>query len=297
MNNKPNKNQKYSRVLGQCCKDFRIAKGFSQTEAVSEDLSISQLSNFEHGNSTLTAATFLGLLQNINVTVFEIQNLYNKRLAKDKDTLLFSEKVSDAYLERNPVKLRKILSEISSAIEAAPHKKKYKLDKVKIEAILSIFDPSYKVPKRDYDFVKQYLFELKEWGEYDILLLGYCVTLFDVGTLSILATHMIDPTHYNSDLHHVKHKIIQTLNNLISIFTEQNQFSLSQKFIGYLENNGIHEYYMYDKTTLEYNKAMLSYKQGNKNSIDIMKKCQDIFEFVGCYNTAQMISQEISSLQ
>jgi Rgg/GadR/MutR family transcriptional activator len=108
---------------------------------------------------------------------------------------------------------------------------------------------------------------------------------------------MIEPTHYNNDLHHIKNKMIQTLNNLISIFTEQNQFSLSQKFIVYLESKGIHEYCMYNKLTLEYNKAMLSYKQGDRSAINIMKKCQTTFAFSGCNDTAQRISQEISYLE
>jgi Rgg/GadR/MutR family transcriptional activator len=297
MNNKPNKNHEHTQILGQCFKDLRIAKGFSQAEAVGENLSISQLSNFERGVSALTTTAFLEALQNINVTTVEIQNIYNNRLTLEKDNLLFNEKISSAYLERNTIKLKNIISNINTILEKHPDKKKYKLDKIKIEAIVFLLNPSYKIPKKDINFVKQYLTDLKEWGEYDILLFGSCVAIFDVATLSILATHMINPTHYNSDLHFLKHKIIQTLNNLISIFTEQNQFSLSQKFINYLENNGIHEYYMYDKTTLEYNKAMLSYKQGNKSSIEMMRKCQEIFEFSGCYNTAQMISQEIANLE
>ena len=292
-----NKNLKHLQILGQCYKDLRISKGFSQDEAALDTISTAQLSNFEHGKSALSAPSFIDILQNINVTTFEIQNLYNSRLLENKDNLLFSSKITDAYMERNSLKLKAVLSEIKAVLIQFPSNKKFKLDKVKCEAILFMLNPEIQIPQKDINFVKQYLYGLKEWGQYDILLLGYCASIFDIMTLADLSSHMINPTNLNSELHYTKHAIIQTLNNLISFFTEKNQFSISQKFINYLEDKGIHEYYMYDKITLQYNKAMLAYKQGDKSALDKMKQYQEIIEACGCYNTAQMIEKELKSLK
>ncbi|MGL5898002.1 MAG: hypothetical protein ACRCZN_13725 [Lactococcus lactis] len=293
MNKKTNKNHKRSQILGKCYKDLRLAKSFTQTEAAGEDISVSQLSNFEHGNSTLTTIAFLEILQNINVTDNEIHNIFNNRLFNEKDNMLFNEKIAKSYLEKNPYMLKRLLCDIEYSISQFPRKKKYKLDKIKIQTLIANFDSSYKVLKVDIDFVKNYLLDLNEWGEYEITLLDTCASIFDIGTLSKLTNQMLSPTSYNYALNCTSHLIVKTLNDIIGIFIKHNQYSLSQKFIDYLEHNGIEEYYMYDKTIFKYNKAKLSYKQGNENEFEIMKKCQHILEFIGCYETAKKIYDEL----
>lgn len=293
MNKKSNKNNKRSQILGKCYKDLRLAKKFSQAEAAGENISVSQLSNFEHGTSTLTTIAFLDILQNINVTDNEIHNMFNNRLLSEKDNMLFNEKMTKSYLEKKPIMLKRLLSDINYSISKFPRKKKYKLDKIKIQSLIANFDLSYTLPKTDIDFVKNYLLSLTEWGEYDITLLDTCASIFDIGTLSKLTTQMINPISYNYGLDCTSHLILKALNNIIDIFIEYKQYSLAQKFVDYLEHKDVEERYMYDKIIFKYNKAKLSYKQGNINEVAIMEECQYILEFIGCYETAEKIYKEL----
>lgn len=295
MKTKKEKQLKFGNILGQCYKDFRLAKGFSQKEAASDDISVSQLSNFENGRTMLTSDVFIATLQNINVTFLEFQNLYNKRL-EPNDILLFNTEVSEAYMNRNISKLENLLSIITDKITQVPNKKKFKLDKIKIQSLIASLDSDFQVPKSDINFVKHYLYALKEWGQYDIWLFGHCFLLFDFITTADLAQKMVDPTSINNDLHYTKHAMFQTLNNIISVSINDKMFSLAEKYINYLENSNIHEYYLYDKLTLRYNKAMLAYKRGNKASIETLKECKRMFEFCDCYYTANLIAQEIKNL-
>ncbi|OUK04995.1 hypothetical protein BZZ03_04280 [Lactococcus petauri] len=72
---------------------------------------------------------------------------------------------------------------------------------------------------------------------------------------------MINPKSSLIKLHYVKHSLIQTVINIIGALIDKENFVYVDTFISYLDKSDIHEYYMYEKLTLIYNKAMLSYKK------------------------------------
>lgn len=107
---------------------------------------------------------------------------------------------------------------------------------------------------------------------------------------------MLNSIHSNARSPIVRKMIIQASLNVLSIFIENRQFQYSQKLIRCLEESNIHEYDMYEKLTLVYQKSRFQYIQGDDAAINIMKKCKEIFEFSECYSTAQMIEAEIQEL-
>lgn len=282
--------------LGQVYKLFRKAKGFTLKEAAGNDISFTQLSNFENGNTMLTADTFFAVLQNINVNTFEFQNAYNSYLSS-RDIMLFSSEITDAYLNKNIAKLKTLLKQVENLIKENPKKKKYILDRVHVEATIAMVKPTYHVPEKDIDYLKNYLFNLKEWGIYDISLLGWCVTTFDVFTLADLTQHMLAPAQMNQKLHYVQQTIIQTVLNVINIFINEKQFTLANNLIHYLDEDKILDYYMYEKFTLIYSKTLLAYEQGDEAALSTMKHCQEILEFCECFNTANMVADEIGKIE
>ncbi|MGL5899985.1 MAG: helix-turn-helix domain-containing protein [Lactobacillaceae bacterium] len=282
--------------IGQVYKEFRKSKGFSQFEASYGIISVSQLSSFEKGKSGLSAKRFLSLLQNINVTAFEFEHAYNHTF-HSTDKLLYSMQISEAFLNHDIGKLKSLSQNLDSLILENPHQTKYKLDKISLEAVISLLDDSYTVKKEDIIYLKNYLLGIKEWGKFEILLLGRCTNLFSTATLSQLAHNMISPIQIASNLHYTRHSIVQTLLTLISSFLEKNQLKIAEQFITYLENIEISEYHMYDKLTLRYNKAVLHYKQGDKTSLSEIKKCQEVLEFTSCFKTSTLINEELKAFE
>ncbi|AYG01073.1 Rgg/GadR/MutR family transcriptional regulator [Lactococcus allomyrinae] len=281
--------------IGEIYRNFRKSKGFSQFDASYGTISVSQLSSFENGNSGLSVKNFLSILQNINVTTFEFEYAYNKTL-NSTDELLYSMQISEAFLSHNIRKLKSISKDIDNSIKKSPQKTKYKLDKISVEAVIAILDKDYIVKKENIIYIRNYLLEIKEWGKFEILLLGRCIAIFDAVTLSILAHNMINPIQITSNLHYTKHSTVQTLLTLISTFIEQKQFGLALEFIEFLENINIAEYHMYDKLTLKYNKALLRYKQGDISALVELEKCQEILEYTDCFKTATIVDEELKLL-
>lgn len=297
------KSEKYSfkeLELGVVFKHLREAKGFSQEEAAGDEISTQHLSNFENGRTILATHHFIVLLDNINVNLFEFQNTYNQHL-QSKDVLLFSTEVADAVMEQNVVHLKQLAEQIAKKLKDKPRNKKLKLDSIRVKSVLYFIDSSHSITQNELDFLVNYLYQLKEWGLYDIQLLSQCAQFIDPIKLMTLTKQMIDPLQENSELHYIKHAVIQCVLNMINVFVSRKAYRPAGKLIKYLEDSEIHEYYLFEKLTLIYNKANYSYqKEDNpdlkKSALKIMKHCQRVLKFCGCSKIATQISNEFKKL-
>ena len=296
------KSKKYSEeelAIGIIFKDFRISKGFSQMEAAGNEISATHLSNFENGKTILSTHHFFSILQNINVNMFEFQNSLNQYL-QEKDLLLFNMEMANAFVEKNMSKLRIIVEELTKKLEmdsTSTTTKKYKLDYIRAKSILSFIDSSYFLTKNEISFLETYLYKLKEWGQYDIALLGQCAQFLDWIHLMELTDRMISPSQSASNIPYVKQAIIQTVLNIINVFVDAGLYAPARKFIKYLESTDIHDYYMFEKLTLVYNTARYNYKRGEEYALDVMKSFQEVLEFCNCFKTSNWITTEISNIE
>lgn len=289
------KNLKYSEeelAIGIVFKMLRQAKGFSQREAAGKEISVPQISNFEHGKTILVTHHFLAILNNINVDMFEFQNAYNQYL-DSKDILLFSTKVSEAVMTQNIALLELLLKKVENALSFNPDNKKLKLDNIRIKSVLYFVNTSYTITDNELNFLTNYFYDLKEWGLYDIRLFGQCAQFIDILKLADLTSKMIAPMQTNCELHHIKLAVIQCVLNIINVFVNQKMFEPARRLIKYLEDNEIHEYFMFEKLTLIYNRANYSFQRGDREAAKIMKKCLEVLKFCDCSKTATQVAREL----
>ncbi|CAM3209758.1 hypothetical protein GHI93_11020 [Lactococcus hircilactis] len=278
--------------LGTFYKKLRTSKGFTIKEAAGDALSSKHLSNFENGITDLSTHLFFSALENINVSMFEFQNFYNQHTQK-KDLMLYSQKISQAFLTHNVVELQHLLTEL----EKQQKNKKNKLEKIRIKSVLSFLDQSIPISKNEIDYLYDYLKTCNDWGYYEILLFSDCVPIFDILTLSLLVHTMLLPTQINFDLFHIKQVRIQAILNCIQIFIDNHQFSLAEELILYLKNMEIHDYWVFEKLILIFNSALLEYVKGDAEAKDIIEKVQSIFEFCGAYKLANEMRNRMHAYQ
>ncbi|RZI49310.1 Rgg/GadR/MutR family transcriptional regulator [Lactococcus kimchii] len=282
--------------FGEVYRLFRKSKNFTQKEAAGNDISPNELSNFENGKAMLGADKFFQILQNINVNSFEFQYTYNSYL-EARDLLLFDVEVTDAYRHNNISKLKSILKKLTQLSSQNPQKKKYLLDRINVQAVLSILSPDFPMPLADRRYIQNYLLQIDEWGLYDIILLGRCASIFDLKTLYEMVNQMISPTQMSTKIHYIQREMIRTVLNVLSIFIENDQYHLANQLVNYLDENKIHEYHLFEKLTFIYDKATLDYKKGNKNALSTMKQCLEILEFCECFSTANAVADEINQIK
>lgn len=236
-------------AYGEVYQKLRKAKGFTQEEAAGHSISRPQLSNFESGKTMLSINHFFEILSNINVSMFEFQNAYSNHLKVSED-LQVNADVIENFLTRDTLKMNRQIQEWE---QLSPDKltKRIALEKIRVKSLLSLLNPNDLPSQEEITFIKNYLSKLKEWGQYDILLLGQCAQNFDPVTLSLLTHKMVDPAQYNIKLPYIQLAMSQSIINIIGIFVNKNQFNLAEEFIRYLEKNEIHEYYNLRKNNVD----------------------------------------------
>lgn len=284
-------------AYGQVFKNLRISKGFTQLEASRNVIAPTHLSNFENGKTMVSVNHFFSLLQNININMFEFQNSLNQHLKK-RDITLFNLETSNDFIESNPSKLQLLLKELKEELGSPPASSniKLRLDYIRVKSRLSYTDPNYSLSREEITFLENYLFKLNEWGQYDITLLGQCAKFINFIHLMQLTKNMLSPLQSCISIPYVKQAIIRTLLNIIDIYEKHGIYLSAKKLINYLEELDIHDYNMFEKLSLVYSKAKYNYHEGDNKSLEIMKKCQSIFEFCDCSQTANLIDLEIKQI-
>ncbi|MCT0016547.1 Rgg/GadR/MutR family transcriptional regulator [Lactococcus lactis subsp. lactis] len=283
-------------MLGIILKKLRKSKGCTLKEAAGSSFSSAHLSNFEHGKTELSSHLFLELLKNINVSIIEFQRYYENSLTSYNSNQVSNEDISSAHLTGNITKLNNVLSilESNSELDGSKH---CKLEIIRIRAIISSINPSRVLPKEDIYQLKSYLLQLEEWGRYDISLLGQCCTNFDLGSLAILTDHMLNPCQSTITLESNQHILVQTVLNIMAFFIENKQYERANRLINYLKNIKVGEHYMLEKLIFIYNSAKLDYKLGDKSALKVLEKCENILEFCGCFDNANVLSKEITTFK
>lgn len=283
---------KINHAMSAVFKKLRSNRNYTLRDAADEGISVSQLSSFEQGKTRLSAPALFTALQNINVDTFEFQYACNKRL-EQKDILLFNTEVTNAYMDDSVPKLKVLLKSVQDEIKLHPKKKKFKFDKIRVEATLYSLDPDYEPAVEDIAFTQNYLVNLSSWGIEDIRLFSQCLPFFTLNVVIKLTEKMTELAKVSSQLHYTQHVFIQTLLNVIDRFIELRALDKVRHYINYLEDYRIHEYYMYEKLTLIYNRAKLNYLEDKDDeSFNTMKRCKEVMDFCGCLRTGLLIENE-----
>ncbi|GAB2023365.1 hypothetical protein RyT2_24410 [Pseudolactococcus yaeyamensis] len=204
--------------------------------------------------------------------------------------------ISEAYVERNIAKLKNILLKIQCTKSAQKDLVSLRLDKIRIEAVIKLIDPSFVISLHDITYLVKYLLNLKGWGQYEIMLLGYTAILITPSDLSKLADRLIAPTMTDFNLPVIKLDTYRALLNIIDVFTEKKLYTEANRYIQFLKKDNIHDYFIYEKLTLIYSEAMLKFISGEQESLDTLKECQKNF-FCDCFNMANVIEHEITELE
>ncbi|WP_261006136.1 helix-turn-helix domain-containing protein, partial [Streptococcus agalactiae] len=69
-------------------REFRLNRQFSLKQVASNELSVSQLSRFERGESDLSLTKFLGALEAIDLSISEFMDRVNKYQKSDQISLI-----------------------------------------------------------------------------------------------------------------------------------------------------------------------------------------------------------------
>ncbi|MDR2976533.1 MAG: helix-turn-helix domain-containing protein [Streptococcaceae bacterium] len=278
---------------GQVYQAIRKSKHLAMTDVADSEVSQSQISRFERGESSMTIDKFMRLLENTSVTLDEFESIYDNFSLSEE--YAFREELAQAVDTRNTAKVRAILKDWEARHKAEPQKRYPRINCIVVKTVLSNL-ADFSMPRDDMAYLKDYLMSVEDWGRYELWAFSNCIQLFNDATLNMVEAAILGRVEFYKNISLNNQLVIRTTLNLISIFIQRKNFRLALKYINYLDGIHISIDFLYEKLMLRYNKGFYRYKMGDKSGLEVMKECNDILGTLGCFEEENVGDKELESL-
>lgn len=157
---------------GEFIKKIRQEKHLTQKVLAEGILSKNFLSKFERGESKITSEIFLNLLERLNVSLDEFEQLATSKHSQKE----FLQKL-DTFKSQKDVYLLENLKEEEKQLFQSDRNIRHLHNQILVEAHLQYLQGK-NLEMKQKRVIQSYLFEVEEWGDYEWELFGNIVFLF-----------------------------------------------------------------------------------------------------------------------
>ena len=259
---------------GEFIKKIRQEKHLTQKELAEGILSKNFLSKFERGESKITSEIFLNLLERLNVSLDEFEQLVISKHSQKE----FLQKLETFKSPKDGYLLENLKAEEKQLFQS-DRNRRHLHNQILVEAHLQYLQGK-NIDVKQKRVIQSYLFEVEEWGDYEWELFGNIVFC-----LSTKETHLyLDSIFRKARLgkHDTMHKrmLCRILLNIFLEDIEANSSEASQ-VEAYLTELLEDEEFYYEKIRFYYLQGILHIYQGHveKGKLECMKMI-DIFKGV-----------------
>lgn len=264
-----------SMQLGELYRELRIARGLKLKDVARENLSVSQLSRFENGQSMLAADKLLIAISGIHMTFSEFGHAINN-YQEPKLYHLVNE-ATKLYNMQDIEGLRNLLEsdkeyEVSDVYN--------RLAALIIKTYIYTLDPSYVITDEEKSFLTSYLYEIEEWTEYELFVFGNTMPILSESDLIFLGKVFVDQDKlYLSIPSHKKNAEIVFL-NLIILLISYRKIYQANYFIECLEKILTYQD-MFAITSLKFLKKIISHLENGSDDFSDLEHILSCVEEIG----------------
>ena len=269
-----------SENTGKVFQAIRKSKHLSMQEVADADISQSQISRFERGESSMTIDKFLVLLRNLSMTFDEFEQIRNRFSLSEEEQ--FQEELGQAFENRNSTQLRSMLKSLEQKIKDQPKKRYLRINRLVVKAVLAQL-MGFSLPKDDSEELQEYLMTVEDWGRFELWAFANGAQLFNDATLNLMAGEIVQKTEFYQSLPQNKQLVIRIILNLIALWIQRENFRLAMKYITYLDKELLSVDFLYEKLMLRYNKGFYRYKMGDKSGLTLMRECNEMLQKLGYF--------------
>ena len=257
---------------GEFIKKIRKEKHLTQKELAEGILSKNFLSKFERGESKITSEIFMNLLERLNVSLDEFEQLVTSKHSQKE----FLQKLETFKSPKDGYLLENLKAEEKQLFQS-DRNRRHLHNQILVEAHLQYLQGK-NIDVKQKRVIQSYLFEVEEWGDYEWELFGNIVFC-----LSTKETHLyLDSIFRKARLgkHDTMHKrmLCRILLNIFLEDIEANSSEASQ-VEAYLTELLEDEEFYYEKIRFYYLQGILHIYQRHveKGKLECMKMI-DIFK-------------------
>ncbi|NQP31260.1 helix-turn-helix domain-containing protein [Streptococcus suis] len=260
--------------LGKTLRKIRKGKQFSLDAVADQHLSKSQISRFERGESEISCARLINILDKLHLSLEEFMTLHDSEYRQEQSFYHLMHYIREEYVAQQVSSLKNLLTTPSDFQIGT-------FETTMIKSIIATMDTTVQPTEDELAELTDYLFGVEIWGHYEVILLANCVRTIKYQTFFLLTKEMIGNYVYVSTNKTNKRLVTQlALNCLIQSIDEgkpENCQFLIDDITKLLEN----ELNFYEQTVFLYAQGYFAYKQGSEKGRASMEEAILVFELLG----------------
>ncbi|MHC5190291.1 helix-turn-helix domain-containing protein [Enterococcus cecorum] len=243
--------------FGKIFKKYRESRQLKLRDIASKELSTSQISRFENGESDLTITKFMHAIQLINMPIDEFMYTANNFKLDELNELL--DKIVQYTSSRDIENLKRLIFEEESKECNNATMKKIRVLLIKIHLYDLFGEKLYQ--EEDIHFLADYLFSIEYWGRNELLIFSNAIVAFNTETNLILLREMNRRTDFYKDIPQNRSMIASMNVNAYIFCIENSEWIEAQYFEQQLKETYFKETEIYERLVFIYAKAFHDYKK------------------------------------
>lgn len=261
--------------LGKTLRKIRKAKQISLCSIADNNLSKSQISRFERGESEISCIRLINILNKLHISLDEFLTIHNS--SDHTNTNSFNNLVQYIRKQYSTQNINNIITLLSDSSDYILNS----YEKTMVKSIIHTVDDTIYPTEEELFQLTDYLFKIEKWTYYEIILLGNCVRSLNYNSYFLLIKEMLKKNIYSSLNKTYKKLVTQSAINCLLISTDKEKFTNCTYLIDEIKELLENELNYYEQTIFLYATGYFEFK---KNKVDGIKKMKDallVFDILG----------------
>lgn len=264
-------------ALGKVFRDFRLNGNYSLAQAAGNQVSTSQLSRFERGESELTVDKFLAVLDNIQVSVENFMDA--ARNYQRAEIVEFMSHIVPLYYAKDIEGFQKLQHQEREKARQLQDSLSHELNIILVQGLICQRDNRYEMKPADLERVADYLFQRENWGMYELILIGNLYSFYEVDYVYRMGKEVLEREYFYENINKHRRLVLILALNFYLHCLEGKDFEKATYFKNAVAKILDKEIKLYERTIFLYVKGFEAYQKGQQEQgIAKMKEAIQIFE-------------------
>lgn len=280
-------NEKELMNLGELYRELRVARGLKLKDVARGNLSLSQLSKFENGQTMLAADKLLVAISGIHMSFAEFGHALNHY--QENPFFAVGKQIAKLQLKGDVEGLKQLLNTLGDTETLDTYNR---LNRIDVASAIHSLDPNYEIADEDKKFLTDYLYGIEEWTEYELYIFGNTMTILSDADLIFLGKAFAERDKFYLSLPQHKKTAELTFLNIIFALIDREEFYYTTFFIDKLEKL-LNYQDMFAIVVLNFLRQILDYLKGEITTTEPMEEYIEMVEKLGNPTTAFVLRERL----
>ena len=259
--------------LGITLRKIRKGKKISLSSIADSNLSKSQISRFERGESEISCIRLINVLDKLHVTLDEFLILHDDDYTNSESFANLVQYICKQYSSQSIDNIACLLSDTTN----------YTLDpleKTMVKSILHTMDSRIIPSDEELLQLTDYLFKVEKWGYYEIIIFGNCARTINYNSYFLLTKELLKNYIYSSLNKTNKRMVTQLAINCLILSIDEEKFSNCSYLISETKTLLDNEFNFYEQTVFLYATGYYEFKHQLSSGIEKMKQAIQVLDIL-----------------